>query len=529
MRGSCRFRRVTSAFVVTLLVGTGALLAGSGPRKYRIEDLGTFGGPRGCEEGVHPTSAAANGVNESGDVVGWAQRSVQLVDPDTGELLYYPDTGHAVCTVSSHAALWRNGEIIDLGGLNGYPGGSNAGNTLNDHVQVVGHARVSNSSGHAFLWTAENGMVDLQEDAAALLGTSWGINNFGEITIMGAGAYFRAVNGDLRLIRFPDSPSTTGGAKAYEINDDGIVAGYAYNGDGRFNAFRYDSKADVVENIHDPFFRRSYGYGVNDQGDIAVVMSAPTGHGFGSVVTADGDLVVLPLGKIRDRGQLRPDLVGGGIDDINALGDVVGVDISGGSLPPVAWIAFDVLGDGPLEKIALNDLLSRKDQAEWDIWWSWAINDARQLVGWATHNGRTRAFIMTPYDTSADDDAEIEAANVPSGGTVGANRTGIDPLTGLEGVTNFVPDGMGPNRVVGSLRPPSTIGATEADAVGNVAPLSGPDGQTSGISRRAPGLTRRGADPGKDRGVLDRKPGRNEFRRQLGSRRGSHPTTPDDE
>ncbi|MCY2954980.1 MAG: hypothetical protein NTU53_23875 [Planctomycetota bacterium] len=110
--------------------------------------------------------ASANAVNEDGLVAGYVARS----------------TGSSAIV---HAALWKpDGAILDLGVL---PGGDEYSTALalNNFGQIVGEATVGNDN-RAFLWTAEEGMLDLNN----LLQTpseGWtllkarGINDLGQI------------------------------------------------------------------------------------------------------------------------------------------------------------------------------------------------------------------------------------------------------------------------------------------------------------------------------------------------------------
>ena len=476
------FRNAACA-ALTLVVGIGGLVAGTGPAAYRIEDLGTFGGPEECETGVFPTAAAATALNEAGHVSGWAEHSEWLLDPDTGEPLVYPDTGLAVCRVVLRAALWRHGEIIDLGVFEGatHP----IPYDLNDHDQVVGAANADFGL-HPFFWTEGEGMTDLLDQN----GTANAINNFGEIVIVADEAYFRDAQGGLHPIRFPEAVSFP--ADAFAINDDGFVVGYEWRDSPtqQFHAFRYDSRADAIEDIHDPFYIQSFGYGLNEDGDTAVVMVAYTWHAFSSVSTRDGDLVVLPLGNMRYRGELRPDLLSGGADDINARGDVIGTDISVAHRGVMPWIAFDVFGEGPLEKIPLDNLLSPEDQADWEIFYAWGLNDSRQIAGYAAHHGVARAFLMTPDETTTSvypsfrASIETEGSHDPAGATPAVFE---GPSRIVEDARDLPPE-FGPNRRLGSVHLLSAIKPPEVPETEQATPVTGRD---DGSPRTAPRVPRR--------------------------------------
>jgi probable HAF family extracellular repeat protein len=123
-----------------------------------MKDLGTLGG----------NLSEARWINDSGEVAGWANL--------TG------DPG-------SHATLWKEGKITDLGALPGSP--CSYANGINSLGQILGAAQQcpNNAPRVAFLW--ENGeMVDL--NSLVLPGSNlflWSANNAndrGEIVVDGA-------------------------------------------------------------------------------------------------------------------------------------------------------------------------------------------------------------------------------------------------------------------------------------------------------------------------------------------------------
>lgn len=482
--------RNAACVVLTFAVSSGVLFAGSGPATYRIEDLGTLGGPEECETGVFPTSSEGTALNEAGHVSGWAQYSEWLLDPDTGEPLVYPDTGQAVCRRVHRGALWRHGEIIDLGVFEG--AAQPIAYDLNDHDQVVGAVNVDFGR-RPFFWTEGEGMTDDLLNDPALRGQANGINNFGETVIVADEAYFRDAQGGLHPIRFPDAFSYP--ADAFAVNDDGIVVGYEWrDGPGlEYQAFRYDSRADAIEGVHDYFYRQSFGYGLNEGGDAAVVFYAYTWHGFSSVVTRDGDLVVLPLGNMRYRGELRPDLLQGRPADINDHGDVIGFDNSVAHLGGVPWIAFDVLGEGPLEKIPVQNLLRPEDQADWEIFQAWGLNDSRQIAGFAAHHGVPRAFLMTPDEATTSVYPSFRASIEAEGSH---DPAGTTPAV-FEGPSRIVEDArdlpaeFGPNRRLGSVHLLSAIKPPEDPGTEQTTPVTGRDERYPRTAPRVPRRTDR--------------------------------------
>jgi probable HAF family extracellular repeat protein len=156
------------------------------PAAYGLTDLGTLGGVQ---------FAQAFDINEAGHVVGTATTTAG----------------------QSHAILWDDGVMTDLGTLGGPYSSANA---LNDVGQIVGSSRVAPGSftSDSFHW--ENGvMTGLGITAVAGTGAS-GINDVGQV--VGAwydGHHWRAFLWDDGVVSEPFP------GKAAEINNAGEVAG----------------------------------------------------------------------------------------------------------------------------------------------------------------------------------------------------------------------------------------------------------------------------------------------------------------
>ena len=123
-----------------------------------MRDLGTLGG----------NNSAAGAANNEGQAVG---------SSDT--------TGQA----ASHAALWDNGTVVDLGTLDGPDGTSNS-YSINNRGQIAGASFRADGTFHGVLWQGHN-MVDLGTlggaDSLAL-----GLNDNGQI--IGTSEYDDVVN-----------------------------------------------------------------------------------------------------------------------------------------------------------------------------------------------------------------------------------------------------------------------------------------------------------------------------------------------
>ncbi|WP_435207169.1 hypothetical protein [Micromonospora sp. bgisy143] len=177
-------------------------------RDGKVIDLGTLGG----QAGPWGTDSIAYGVNSAGHVVGGAAvpggglhafvyRGGALTDLGTlggvTESTYardINDRGHVVGISQNtsgqlRATLWRNGTIRDLGSLGGNYSEARA---VNETGQVVGIARTSGDGSYnerAFLWQGGR-MVDLNTRVANL-------------------------------------PSTVTLRSAEDVNDDGVIVGFA--------------------------------------------------------------------------------------------------------------------------------------------------------------------------------------------------------------------------------------------------------------------------------------------------------------
>ncbi|MBK9607201.1 MAG: DUF3466 family protein [Betaproteobacteria bacterium] len=217
-----------------------------------MSGLGTLGGPE----------SNANGINQSGQVAGWAHTSLTTFgffrvhafagqNGAMGDLGIPGGTdnfanginnfGHVVGKVGivsdffghnlvEHAFLWQDGTTTDLGTLGRT---DSVATGINDSGQVVGYA-ASSSDARAFLW--QNGVMS---DLGTLGGTSsyaYGINNSGQVvgqadTASGARAFVwqNGVMKDLNDLIDPNSGWVL--TRATAINNAGHIVGYGgHNG-----------------------------------------------------------------------------------------------------------------------------------------------------------------------------------------------------------------------------------------------------------------------------------------------------------
>jgi probable HAF family extracellular repeat protein len=192
--------------------------------RYRLVDLGTFGGPNSSETVEFPY------INNAGMVVGYADTPVPDLNPE----------GFVF-----HAFRWKGTPLIDLGSL---PDGTNSfAIWSNNRGQVVGQSEngvidpvLGFPEGRATLWDQHGEVIDL-----GTLGGNEGlavdINDRGQVvgaaandipdqfSIFGWGTQMRAFlwqNGKMRDLGTLGGPD----AFAYFVNEGGQVAGISYVG-----------------------------------------------------------------------------------------------------------------------------------------------------------------------------------------------------------------------------------------------------------------------------------------------------------
>ncbi len=236
-----------------------------------------------------PTLGGANGIantiNNRGDVVGnaendtkdpgcpvfqfkpviWENGKIQPLptyagDP-VGAALAINDNGQAVgisgpCSafnpnlglylVDAHALLWENGVVTDLGSLGG-PAGTFGGNhacAINNKGQVVGHSDLTgDTTFHAYVWTRETGMKDLETLPGDFASLALGINDKGEIVGASLSATFseRAVLWENDVMTDLNTLIPANSAlylqQAESINASGQIVGFGVTSAGAVHGF----------------------------------------------------------------------------------------------------------------------------------------------------------------------------------------------------------------------------------------------------------------------------------------------------
>ncbi|WP_266171908.1 hypothetical protein [Dyella subtropica] len=223
----------------------------------------------------------AAGVNDLGQITGWAENTIQdptcdtvnsgqvlqfrpvVWGPDPNQLRELPlltgDTSGAATALNDvgqmvgisglcdqavgrfsarHAVLWQNGTVTDIGNLGGVAWHTPMAINLQGHV--VGFSNVSASDGghlheHAFLWTRNAGMQDLGTlYPGDVHSQAFGINARDQVVGLSCTAHFASChaflweNGRMTDLNTLATQGDAGLlAQALDINDEGEITGLA--------------------------------------------------------------------------------------------------------------------------------------------------------------------------------------------------------------------------------------------------------------------------------------------------------------
>ena len=210
-----------SACAVFLALLSTSVVAGRPPvPQYSIVDLGMLPGGDFAE---------ALNVNDRGQIVGWGGTA-------TGE---------------SHAILWEDGNVIDLGTLGG---SSSRAWGINDRGQIVGESDTATGDTHAFLWQGGE-MFDLAE--AGNFNRAFAINHRPEIV-----GHYQL---DALLWR-KGTLMPLGILSARDVNDRGVIAGSDSTG-GEFHAVLWRG-GEVIDLGTLPGGTGSEARSINNQGQV---------------------------------------------------------------------------------------------------------------------------------------------------------------------------------------------------------------------------------------------------------------------
>jgi probable HAF family extracellular repeat protein len=408
--------------------------------RYKLIDLGTFGGPQSWVFGAFEAPAAT--VNNAGTVVGGADTSASnpvypnfnpfmglgFADPfvshafkwnedgltDLGVLpggynsfaQWISETGVIVGASENgpidpitgwpeiHAVVWQDGQQKDLGTFGGYESTAFA---VNNHGQVAGFATNAANNPRAFLWTEDHGLQDL-----GTLGASGAlanlINEHGQVA--GVSGLCDTCNQDTffwehdKMQRVPDF----GGPISFPdaLNNRGQVVGQSDLPGGAYaHPFLWDEKHGIKDLGVLPGGLSASAHWINDAGEIVGISGIQNDqfghavlwkHGITDLGTVDGDLCSVAE-SINGKGQIV-----GGTFDCNT----------------VAFLhAFLWENGGPM--VDLNALVD--PGSDLTLTQASSINDRGEIAGQATtSSGDNHAFLLIPCDGRCDDGEGCEGS-----------------------------------------------------------------------------------------------------------------------
>lgn len=339
---------------------------------YTITDIGTLGGVSIFHGG--------GSINNLGQAVGASQ---------THDF-----------TEGNRAFLWTDGNIQDLGVL---PGGRRSvAYGINDRGQVVGFSDNASGGERAFLWEGGH-MRDLETLPGFRCSVATAINNRGQVV----GRAYNPPSGDLDVLLWPSHaflwesgkmrdlgvPPGYKSSRAYGINEQGQVVGWAGTADGTRKAFVWQA-GKMIKLAGSS--KISAATGINNAGEIVGVegYSRDTMHA-----------VVWTSGKIHDLGTILGHTFNKG-SAINSSGQVVGearnltVDVPlptwdptgersmlGEATPPFVW-------DAKHGMRSLSSLIPSR--SGWYLLQVFGVNDRGQILAWGQYKNQERACLLTP-------------------------------------------------------------------------------------------------------------------------------------
>ncbi|MFH0981079.1 MAG: hypothetical protein V2A79_06030 [Planctomycetota bacterium] len=364
--------------------------------RYTITDLGSLGG----------TSSVANGINDLGQVTGWAH----------------------IASGQPRAFLWSvSGGMVNLGSLGGR---RSIGSDINNNGRVTGQSYDSAERWRAFVWDEVSGMTDLGAPAGYYQTVAFEIND-AEHVVGYAYSYSWSQQHAYRWIAGEwTGLGTLGGeyGQANGVNTFGDIVGGAYTGGGAPHAFLW--KAGEMTDLGTlAGYNNSSAVAISDMGQV-VGWSGNTWY-------TDGHAYLWQSGVMADLGTLggaKSQAIG-----INDAGQVVGAaDTSSARQHAFLWqngVMYD-----------LNDLIP--SGSGWELAAASDVSEAGWIVGAGWLGGFVRAFLLVPLPPAPDCNSNgiPDADDITAGTSQDCNSNGtpdecdIDAGTSTDLDTNGVPD-----------------------------------------------------------------------------------------
>ena len=272
---------------------------------------------------------------------------------------------------NTHAALFHNGQVIDLGTLGGLYSEATG---INKSGLIVGNSQIVSGYVHAFLYS-NNVMTDLG-------------------TLGGSNSYAIAINDSAQIVGNSDLADGTSHAFLYKagvMTDLGAVSAVSINASGQIlvsdSIFASVYSNGAMQPLPQPpcngGFQYAAAYAMNDSGEVVGEAWA----WIGSMLVCD-DAILISGGQVKDIG-FGPSSFTTAIA-INGPGHILGK----------GWTycdgSFCQLEYTFLDGAVLFYSVSTPDSSGWFSLLGSAINDAGQIAGIGNNASGQRAFLMTP-------------------------------------------------------------------------------------------------------------------------------------
>ncbi|MEI7671331.1 MAG: T9SS type A sorting domain-containing protein [Deltaproteobacteria bacterium] len=309
----------------------------SGQGRYTVTDLGTLGGQ----------SSYARAINDAGTVVGYVQSTFSM------------------------AFVYQNKAMDSLGTLGGL---SSVATYIGDSGKVVGYSVTSAPLvTHGFLYRNK-----IMRDLGPPGSSAYGINTAGSIvgvSVSSAGNAHPALYENGTWTDLGTLGGRLGGA--LRINNSGMIVGNSQlPGDSIYHPFLYQN--GTMSDLGTLGGLNSFAHDINDAGAIVGQSSV---LGPGSPIRP----FLYNKGTMTDIGTFGG-LVGSA-EGINNSETVVGYSRTAANIPHAFVYEGGVMTD-------LNGVTDTT--GGWVLQFAYGINNRGEIVGHGIHNGKVRAFLLTP-------------------------------------------------------------------------------------------------------------------------------------